>query len=155
MSEACPHCGVALPATCDAFCPECREDLDAAPTASSLTAPVAPAQPAPFREAERRLTDHQQVAAPRQIQLRRLTGGVLMLVGGLAGMAGGLVLMWDGVQQLTGRGRAFETVSWLAVGSGLGAGALCWITGKWLAGPTPPRKEGWAEPNTAPRRGDW
>ena len=31
MSKLCPHCGVVLPATVDAFCPECREDLDESP----------------------------------------------------------------------------------------------------------------------------
>jgi len=28
MAETCPHCGAALPTTSDAFCPECRNDLD-------------------------------------------------------------------------------------------------------------------------------
>jgi hypothetical protein len=37
MTE-CPHCGVALPATVDAFCPECREPLDERP--ASLAALV-------------------------------------------------------------------------------------------------------------------
>jgi hypothetical protein len=31
MPQSCPHCGIALPAVADAFCPECREDLSATP----------------------------------------------------------------------------------------------------------------------------
>ena len=31
MPQSCPHCGITLPAVVDAFCPECREDLNAGP----------------------------------------------------------------------------------------------------------------------------
>jgi hypothetical protein len=31
MPQTCPHCGIALPGVIDAFCPECREDLNATP----------------------------------------------------------------------------------------------------------------------------
>jgi hypothetical protein len=31
MSETCPHCGAELPATHDAFCPNCRNALDEPP----------------------------------------------------------------------------------------------------------------------------
>lgn len=31
MPRNCPHCGLALTGTVDAFCPECREDLSATP----------------------------------------------------------------------------------------------------------------------------
>jgi hypothetical protein len=35
MGPSCPHCGAALPAVADAFCPECRSPLDAPPPAPS------------------------------------------------------------------------------------------------------------------------
>src|SRR4051794_17682423 len=31
MAATCPHCGVTLPATVDAFCPQCRRPLDEEP----------------------------------------------------------------------------------------------------------------------------
>jgi hypothetical protein len=31
MSRLCPHCGASLPPVGDAFCPECRKDLDESP----------------------------------------------------------------------------------------------------------------------------
>jgi hypothetical protein len=47
--DRCPHCGVALPAFRDAFCPECRNELDRPPDepladrANSATADLGPA----------------------------------------------------------------------------------------------------------------
>jgi hypothetical protein len=38
MPQTCPHCGIALPAVVDAFCPECREDLSATPEEAQQTA---------------------------------------------------------------------------------------------------------------------
>lgn len=49
--DRCPHCGVDLPTVRDAFCPECREDLDCAPEYSpveqELVSVPAPKVPAP------------------------------------------------------------------------------------------------------------
>jgi hypothetical protein len=36
--DACPHCGIPLPATVDAFCPECREDLSLTPEEAAVAA---------------------------------------------------------------------------------------------------------------------
>ena len=41
--RACPHCGVALPAVVDAFCPECREPLGEPPEPRAATGAGAPA----------------------------------------------------------------------------------------------------------------
>lgn len=38
MPQTCPHCGTALPAVVDAFCPECREDLGETPEEAQQTA---------------------------------------------------------------------------------------------------------------------
>ena len=39
MNRMCPHCGALLPAVIDAFCPECREDLDEAPVLETPRSP--------------------------------------------------------------------------------------------------------------------
>ena len=51
----CPHCGTALPAVRDQFCPECREELpEAAPAADAAVplsaVPLSPTRPAPEPE---------------------------------------------------------------------------------------------------------
>lgn len=44
MPQSCPHCGIALLAVVDAYCPECREELPAAPQAEAPeSGPVAEA----------------------------------------------------------------------------------------------------------------
>lgn len=42
MPQKCPHCGIALPAVVDAFCPECREDLSETPESLAYVPPPAP-----------------------------------------------------------------------------------------------------------------
>ncbi len=42
MPQNCPHCGIALPAVVDAFCPECREDLSETPESLAYVPPPAP-----------------------------------------------------------------------------------------------------------------
>jgi hypothetical protein len=38
VAQSCPHCGIALPAVVDAFCPECRTDLSQTPQEVTDTA---------------------------------------------------------------------------------------------------------------------
>ncbi len=67
MDQRCPHCGFRLPASVDAFCPECRERLDESPLGN---------------------------AGPRVAARDHVTGGFLgplMLFGGVGAIVAGLV----------------------------------------------------------------
>ena len=46
MTESCPHCGICLPASHDAFCPSYRSPLDEEPEGGVRAAPVSNTIPA-------------------------------------------------------------------------------------------------------------
>ena len=52
MPDNCPHCGAPLPFVVDAYCPECREELDESPPGpgheSRVPAPAATGQAEPL-----------------------------------------------------------------------------------------------------------
>ena len=66
---SCPHCGTRLPAVVDAFCPECRNDLDEAP---------APEQPAFTRPARRGIVGN-AFEAWHWVQLGAVLIGLVLL----------------------------------------------------------------------------
>lgn len=75
VCKNCPHCGFALPAVADAFCPDCRERLDEAP--APVVEPSRSIELRGFKEAsesqrERPPQSAVTTAAPRRRNRRRI-----------------------------------------------------------------------------------